>query len=308
MCLFLQPIPRYRLMLVRYGALAVCALLVGCNSSPEIQADSLRRIRTQSESSVPAPRQRHSEDTDSGWVLVRMDRSGNWVHEDIPLLHSALLQQKPNEVERLIAEGADVNATIENGYTPLHLAAGRRDAPLIEVLLKHGANVNAADQRGATPLHSAVLAGDTTVVRMLLNHGADINATTEVGHTPLRGAVSAEQWSIARILIEEGADVNAGHDRRFGNSPLHMAMALRNVEMCRYLLEHGAEVSAANHRGRTPLHLVWIFLDDTAVAELLLEHGADVNATDDTDRTPMDTAKRLDLERLTSLLKRHGAK
>ncbi|MGH3724206.1 MAG: ankyrin repeat domain-containing protein [Mycobacterium sp.] len=83
---------------------------------------------------------------------------------------------KVANVERLIASGADVNATEEQDWTPLHFAA-REDSPeVVRLLLNSGANVNVVNGRGQTPISIAV--GNTTskgteILQLLRDHGAD---------------------------------------------------------------------------------------------------------------------------------------
>lgn len=60
-----------------------------------------------------------------------------------------------DEISRLIAHGADINAADYDGRTPLHLAAseGRKDA--VAFLVSRNANRMAKDRWGATPLDDA---------------------------------------------------------------------------------------------------------------------------------------------------------
>ena len=44
--------------------------------------------------------------------------------------------------EVLLKAGADVNAKTNDGFTPLHVAAGKNDFTTAEVLLKMGADAN----------------------------------------------------------------------------------------------------------------------------------------------------------------------
>ena len=56
----------------------------------------------------------------------------------------------------LIEAGADVNASDEEGETPMHWAAGLCDEELIALYLGAGANINAKNKRGETPLSHAL--------------------------------------------------------------------------------------------------------------------------------------------------------
>jgi ankyrin repeat protein len=52
----------------------------------------------------------------------------------------------------LIDKGADINATAQDGTTPLMLAAQNAKLDVVELLLKKGANANAKDATGKTAL------------------------------------------------------------------------------------------------------------------------------------------------------------
>ncbi|RIS72923.1 ankyrin repeat domain-containing protein [Mycobacteroides abscessus] len=78
--------------------------------------------------------------------------------------------------ERLIANGADVNAREAENWTPLHFAA-RTDSPeVVRLLLDSGADINAINGRGETPITLAVASikrSGTGVLQLLRERGAD---------------------------------------------------------------------------------------------------------------------------------------
>ncbi|MBB4853396.1 ankyrin repeat protein [Mycobacteroides chelonae] len=83
---------------------------------------------------------------------------------------------KLTNAEHLIASGAEVDATDDQNWTPLHFAA-RTDSPeVVKLLLDSGADINAINGRGETPI--TIAAGSTTasnagVLELLRERGAD---------------------------------------------------------------------------------------------------------------------------------------
>ena len=86
---------------------------------------------------------------------------------------------------------------------------------IAERLLAAGANVNATDGAGQTPLHIAALTGHSEAGRFLLGNGAEVNARDTKGRTPLAIA----QWSttddaLAEFAAATGQKVNVEGMRR----------------------------------------------------------------------------------------------
>ncbi|XP_030552469.1 protein VAPYRIN-LIKE-like [Rhodamnia argentea] len=91
-----------------------------------------------------------------------------------------------------LAEGADVDARDQNGWTALHRAAFKGRVESVKVLLSHGATVNAVDDAGYTPLQCAVEAGHAHLSLLLIAHGARASPKGLKGVAP-RGSDTAKQ-------------------------------------------------------------------------------------------------------------------
>jgi ankyrin repeat protein len=92
-------------------------------------------------------------------------------------LADATEQRDTAGVRKLLAAGADVNATQVDGTTALHWAAYQEDAETVALLVRAGANVNAVNRYGAPALAQACANGNAAVIKLLLDAGADANAT-----------------------------------------------------------------------------------------------------------------------------------
>jgi hypothetical protein len=144
------------------------------------------------------------------------------------------------EIARLLIEhGANVNAAMYNGVTPLMNAASRGYPEIAGLLVEHGANVNLAAKNGGTPLINATINGHTEIARMLIEHGANVNTADSEGITPLINATYHGRTEITRLLIEHGANANVA--ARNGSTPFSNAIGLGNFLIAKDLLNSGAK-------------------------------------------------------------------
>ena len=231
-------------------------------------------------------------------------------------LHCAAKSGDMTMLQRLIAEGADVNQQQgESRYTPLHSAAMKGHAQAINALVKAGATVNATGEDGDTPLLSAAAGGHTQAVAALVNAGADVNLADEVVGTPLHSAARMGHAQVITALVSAGAAVN--RRELCSGTPLHAAASSGHVQAITALIKAGADVNAADEDVGTPLHsaalmghaqaitaLVRMGADDNGqtgkgkswTAKLrqaitgLFGAGVDVNRRDEYGRTPLHTA------------------
>lgn len=139
---------------------------------------------------------------------------------------------------------------------PLHAAAQSGDTEEVRRLIAAGADLNALDAEGNAALHLAANNGHLDVVRALLDGGADANAKDAQGWTPIFKAAYNHEMDcgfapVAQALVDAGADVN--HRIFYGLTPLMLAAGGGEAAVCEVLLSAGAEVKAANEGGRTAL-------------------------------------------------------
>lgn len=109
-----------------------------------------------------------------------------------------------NALRFLIAHNANVNARSITGDTVLHRVASDVWDDKVALLIASGANVNAVGYEGNTPLHLAAKDGAVKVISRLLNAGATINAKNNAGQTPLAIANLTMQKEAAELLRSRG--------------------------------------------------------------------------------------------------------
>lgn len=71
---------------------------------------------------------------------------------------------------------------VQNGYTPLHIAAKKNQTNIALALLQYGAETNVLTKQGVSPLHLAAQEGHAEMVSLLLRKGAHVNTATKVKH------------------------------------------------------------------------------------------------------------------------------
>jgi predicted DNA-binding WGR domain protein len=209
---------------------------------------------------------------------------------EAPPLHYAVAQGKRKVVELLLELGASIDATSEEGWTPLFVAArsaqlgvphARRVAQLLE---QHGA---------ALDLNSAIwllrldwvkqhLRTHKNAVQKALSPGRLIEDTigmiaarlmdeTDDGdpdvETEAAAAIHADAREIIEMLLDRGADPNGGI-----GSALFQAVQLTDPAIAKLLLERGADPNGPLAEGE-PTYLPEIAASDE-MRQMLMRHGA----------------------------------
>jgi serine/threonine-protein phosphatase 6 regulatory ankyrin repeat subunit B len=121
-------------------------------------------------------------------------------------------------VQRLLAAGANVNASTSSGITVLMASAAKGHAGVVRQLLAGGARV---DPRvllrimyfGGNIGTSLTISDVLTCIQLLLEAGADVNATMTDGRTVLMMAADSgtdpNRVRIVQALLAAGANVRA---------------------------------------------------------------------------------------------------
>lgn len=238
-------------------------------------------------------------------------------------------------VAQALDNGANIEATDENGLTALMWAAQQNTAAVVGLLLQRGANPYHADDAGWTALHSAASSGNLDGMKALLAAApGSIETANDKGETPLLLAIGMHREECAHALLDAGANVHAGnhggqnaldvaieeklHDlvqdlRRLGAYPnetillLDIARDGRTDSLKRYLQNHPeAELDVHNANGMTPL-LIASAAGHIGTMKVLLDAGANVAVHDNVGMTPLLFAALEGRLEAVKLLLDHGA-
>lgn len=191
-------------------------------------------------------------------------------------VHEATLSCDERRLKKLVNANIDLNWPLPSGDSPLHLAAHAGVPNIMQILIDGGADVNATEQERYTPLHFAVCSwlrdycpevkveNRLECCRQLLAAGAAIDARGGNGRTPLHLATQQagyklEDLPVVRYLLEQGANINLAD--REGWYPLHFLWCCEEPEVYRLLISFGADPTKENKRGES----IADFLDDKEV-------------------------------------------
>ncbi len=114
-------------------------------------------------------------------------------------------------IKKYIKEGADVNASDENGESVLACGIRNRcDFDLLMLLIESGADIFDFDENGVSIFDMSITYNNIEMVQYLIEQSIDVNKTTrKSAFTPLMAAACYGRVEIAKILLKEGANQNA---------------------------------------------------------------------------------------------------
>ena len=193
-------------------------------------------------------------------------------------LHQAVEGGHLDVVRRLIAAGADVNATRGDGFRPVHsaLIKSRRDREAIaDALIAAGAEYT---------IFVAAARGDRQFVRDALGRDSSLaNFEDTCHHRPISAAARRNDLEMVKLLLAHGADPNLPEEGAPRGHALWSAVYQRQHEMARVLVQHGADPNAMVESSGTPMEHA---RKDPELFRLLLAHGGEDHTS------PMDGLHR----------------
>ena len=147
-------------------------------------------------------------------------------------IHDAAYEGNFGAVKQHLANGADVTAKDEDGWSVLDMALASKNEEIIKLIKTSGGHSNADKS-----IFVASGIGNLEAVQQHFASGVDVNAKSEVnGWTPLH---YADQIKVAEFLLKNDSRVNAVDIE--GKTPLDNAIFWRDSAIAELLRKHGGK-------------------------------------------------------------------
>ena len=167
-------------------------------------------------------------------------------------------------------DGKGVSSMLKSGYDAkradydLTRAASNGNAEIVKLLLDAGASVNASNEQGKTPLMFASETGAVEVVKLLLEHNADVNRQADalVCEETFTGDVKLQQHS----GTINGTFVRLSEQKGVGNNALSFAVLRGRADVVRCLIQNGADVGRIVVYKSAEMHMPYLTQLTSAMA------------------------------------------
>lgn len=206
---------------------------------------------------------------------------------DTPLLNLCCLSYKEDRnqidpiriklIDLLLRNGANVNHTGENNYTPVMYAARHKNTVILSALLNYKPNLELVTAQDITAFIIATIAGNTESLILLKNAGANINhrpAPQHYVHSALSYATEVDSGLLAALLAL-GIDTEIPDS--YGKTALIRATENSKLTQVLQLLVYGADVNAVDNWQNTPL-MIALEKENYIIAKYLLDHSITIVA------------------------------
>lgn len=166
-----------------------------------------------------------------GGRTVKLDKA---TKQNVMRILSCVYNNDKITLDKLLAEGIDINISDADGRTALFYATSEGNHEYVKLLLEKGANVYCKDNSGYTPLHFASQNFYVAIAKILIEYGAVIDALDVNGNSPLSDAVfySEGRGELINLLLSLGADRDLKNN--YGVSPYELAESIANYEIKKF--------------------------------------------------------------------------
>jgi len=211
------------------------------------------------------------------------------------------------QLQALLDSGLSTETKNSNGLTLLNFAAAHDRLDICELLVARGASIDSTCDDGDTPLCRAVIGGFLTLSKFFLQHGASATSRTPDGHSLLQlAATGSGDVETLRLLVIMGADIK--EKTADGQTLLHLAAVGNNSVIIAALVNWGITIDKKSANGSTALHEACLN-GNVEAAEALIDAGANIERTrtGQGSKTPLACAVNRGRAAVVEMLIRRGA-
>uniref|UniRef100_A0A8B9KKB2 Notch receptor 2 n=1 Tax=Astyanax mexicanus TaxID=7994 RepID=A0A8B9KKB2_ASTMX len=183
--------------------------------------------------------------TQGATLNAQTDRTGETA------LHLAARYARADAAKRLLDAGADPNAHDNMGRTPLHAAVAADAQGVFQILIRNRATeLDSRMNDGTTPLILAARLAVEGMVEELVHCHADVNAVDDHGKSALHWAAAVNNVEATLVLLKNGANRDMQDNKE--ETPLFLAAREGSFEAAQVLLDHYSNRDITDHLDRLP--------------------------------------------------------
>lgn len=148
-----------------------------------------------------------------------------------------LLAAYHNDIDRIdkLVKIIHVNSMNYCGQTAFFIACERGHLEAAKALHKQGANVSATSNMGFAPVHAAAMGGHLDILQYLHKEcGCNVDLSTNDGHTPLTMAIMYGHLEVVKFLKGTGC-IDFSKSTIFEETYVHIAAGRGHLRILEYL-------------------------------------------------------------------------
>lgn len=192
--------------------LAFCLLNICCASCGKTKPPQAFAKQRGAATAATINREIHLQNFEAALRMSRDTQQLNATDEEgVTPLAQAATDGYHEFIKSLIGAGANVNEKNEHGMTAVMFAAAAGNAECVKVLVQAGAKCRDTDENGVSVIDFAIIAHNPETIKAILESGVAIEQVNGLGLTPLMSAVVNSNETIVKLLLESGANCNASN-------------------------------------------------------------------------------------------------